>query len=305
MTTDVDLPSDKAALARADFVSQTTAIEQARAVAEVQAAIIVAQQCPRDTARAVAQMVESCSQTALAERAFYSYNRGGSTVAGASVQLARELARVWGNVQYGINELRRDDEAHYSEMQAWAWDVETNTRSSQTFVVPHRRDTRDRKGTLLVDLRDVYENNANMGARRLREAVFSILPAWFTARAEQQCTKTLAEGGGKPMAERIATTLTVFAEQHGVAQADLEGKIGRKASAWTPIDLAQLHVLHTSLNAGTVTIEEAFPQQRMTAAEITDEPTTPKSSRRAKASEPPALDDATDAAWVDDAKGAS
>jgi hypothetical protein len=75
-------------------------------------------------------MRESCSQKGLAERAFFRYSRGGSQITGPSVHLARELARCFGNVQYGIAELRRDDEHGESEMQAFAWDVQTNTRAT-------------------------------------------------------------------------------------------------------------------------------------------------------------------------------
>lgn len=104
-------------------IGQGTAVEQSRAAAEVQAAVVVAQQCPRNIQQAVAEMRESCRQPYLAERAFYRYGRGGSTVTGPSVHLARELARCWGNIQYGLVELRRDDEYGQSEMQAFAWDV--------------------------------------------------------------------------------------------------------------------------------------------------------------------------------------
>ena len=72
-------------------VTQTTAVEQARAVAEVQAAVTVAQAMPRDINRAVAEMRDACGRTALASRAFYSVpNRGN----GPTVHLARELARI-------------------------------------------------------------------------------------------------------------------------------------------------------------------------------------------------------------------
>jgi hypothetical protein len=64
---------------------------------------------------------------ALANRAFYSVpNRGN----GPSVHLARELARIWGNLDYGVKELRRDDAAGESEVLAFAWDQQTNVRSS-------------------------------------------------------------------------------------------------------------------------------------------------------------------------------
>src|SRR4051794_39845438 len=86
-------------------IGQATAVEQARAVAEVQGAIVVAQQCPRSMSLAVQQMRESCRQKGLAERAFFRYSRGGGQITGPSVHLARELARCFGNIQYGITEL--------------------------------------------------------------------------------------------------------------------------------------------------------------------------------------------------------
>jgi hypothetical protein len=207
--TTVALPSDRQAVPRATSIGQATAVEQSRAVAEVQAAVVVAQQCPRDVQFAVQQMRESCAQKALADRAFFRYSRGGSTITGPSVHLARELARVWGNIQYGISELRRDDDEKISEMQAFAWDVQTNTRSAAIFIVPHKRDTKAGQKDL-TDLRDVYENNANQGARRVREAIFAVLPPWFTEEAKELCQQTIAEGGGKPLAQRIADIVRWF-----------------------------------------------------------------------------------------------
>src|SRR5690349_9982852 len=118
-------------------ITQATAVEQARAVAEVAAAVRVAQENPRDEERAIRRMRQACGQRALADRAFYSLPRAGGKVEGSTVHLARSLAACWGNVDYGIREMRRDDEAGESEMQAWAWDQETNVRSSRSFVVPH------------------------------------------------------------------------------------------------------------------------------------------------------------------------
>lgn len=255
-------------------LGQGTAIEQSRAVAEVQAAVVVAQQCPRSITAAQTAMRESCSQKGLAERAFYRFPRAGQTVSGPSVHLARELARCWGNVQYGIAELRRNDAEGYSEMQAWAWDVQTNTRSASIFVVPHKRDTRDGVKEL-VDMRDIYENNANNGARRLREAIFSILPPWFVEDAKDRCSATLRDGGGKPLAQRIADAIKLFAEQYGVTLDQIERKLGRKSDQWTEYDVAQLTVTYRSLQRGEVTRDDEFPPERVTAAEITAQAAAP------------------------------
>jgi len=252
-------------------VGQGTAVEQSRAVAEVQAAIVVAQQCPRSLGVARTAMQESCAELGLAERAFYKFPRAGSTVAGPSVHLARELARCWGNVQYGIAELRRDDAYGESEMQAWAWDVQTNTRSAQTFIVPHKKDKRGGPEPL-TDLREIYENNANMGARRVREAIFSILPPWFVEEARDLCAQTLERGDGKPLGERAESAVRVF-DALGVSLSRLEQKLGRPRDRWNGPDIAQLRITHKSIQRGEVSVDDEFPPPRVTAAEITKQAT--------------------------------
>ena len=302
MSNEIDLPADRRPAPAAAFVGQATAVEQARAVAEVQAAIVVAQQCPRSVPQAIAAMRDSCRQMELADRAFYKYPRGGSTVAGESIHLARELARCWGNVQYGIGELRRDDEAHFSEMQAWAWDVETNTRASTTFVVPHKR---DKKGgpEILQDLRDVYENNANMGARRLREQIFSILPPWFTAEAKGICITTVTDGvSGKTIAQQVTDAVDRFDKELGISVDRLERKLGRRRQEWQALDLALLRVSFKSIKEGTVTAHEEFPERRVTADEITGPPR--RTEEGLLSSEPHRSGpDEEDAAWVAQAQG--
>ncbi len=267
-------------------LGQGTAVEQSRAIAEVQAAIVVAQQCPRDIHRATSDMQRSCAQRSLAEKAFFRYSRGGAQITGPAVQLARELARCWGNIQYGLTELRRDDTYGQSEMQAWAWDVQTNARSSTTFIVPHRRDKTGGPVTL-TDMRDIYENNANNGARRLREMIFAILPGWYAEDAVTACYATLAaddEDGS--LAERISAAAGGFAKI-GVTGSQLEQKLGAPQSRWTPYDLAQLRIIYRSLERGESRKDEEFPAQpRVTTADITKRGPAEKASKQGAKQEP-------------------
>ncbi|MFD6069309.1 hypothetical protein [Amycolatopsis lurida] len=271
---DITLPS---AAAQPGRVGQGTAVEQSRAIAEVQGAIIVAQRVPRNVAAAVTAMEESCKQKFLAEKAFFSFRRGGGTVAGLSVYLARELARCWGNVQYGVDELRRDDEHGQSELLAWAWDVQTNTRVSTKFIVPHMRDRSVENGgpVRLTDMRDIYENNANAGARRVRECIVNILPAWFVDTAKSLCTKTLQDGGGVPLQKRVADTIANFAKL-GITQQQLEKKQGRGSNAWTEMDVAQLHVIGRSIHNGELQREEAFEPDMPSASDFKDPDAVPE-----------------------------
>ncbi|MDP4501014.1 hypothetical protein [Nonomuraea turcica] len=251
-------------------VGQATAVEQSRAVAEVHAAMVMAQQVPRNIDQAIAEMERSCRQMGLAERAFYAFPRGGQTVSGPSIHMARELARCWGNIQHGLHEMRRDDEAHQSEMQAFAWDVEKNTRVASTFIVPHKRAANQ----VLTDMRDIYENNTNNGSRRVREAIFAVLPPWFVERAKDLCNQTLeaaVEKQGLP--QRIQEAVKAYAGG-GITQQQLEEKLGKPVAEWDAADVTQLDVLFRSLRRREVTKEEAFPSasQKVTPDEIAASP---------------------------------
>lgn len=268
-----------------DRVGQATAVEQSRAIAEVQAAVVVAQQCPRDMERALGEMRDSCARTSLAQRAFYSVpNRGN----GPSVHLARELARIWGNIQYGVHELRRDDDAGESEVQAFAWDVQTNTRSTRTFVVPHAR-MRAGQRQALTDLGDIYLTNQNVGARAVRECIFTVLPTWFTEEAQDICRGTLNRGDGKPLEQRIAEAVDGFASV-GVARERLEAKIGRKRGQWTPADVAELAIAYTSITRDGIDADELFPVQRVSTTEVLAQQPAQPQPAQPQQDEPPADD---------------
>lgn len=234
---------------------QATMVEQARAIAEVRAAVMIAMDRPRDRTAAIAEMREVCGIPALAERAFFRVPRGGEHVNGESIHLARELARCWGNIDYGVKELARDDIGGQSELLAFAWDLQTNARSEITFIVPH---VRGRNPKRLTGTQEIYENNASFAGRRLREAIFAVLPVWFKAEAAELCHRTLAEGGGKPLVQRIADLRSAF-EAAGVTVAQLEQKRGRKIDAFLPEDVAALRVVYGSLKRGEVTVAEEFP----------------------------------------------
>lgn len=253
------------------FIGQGTAVEQSRAVAEVQAAVIVARQFPRDEAMATRKMRSAFRQQSLAARSFFRFNRGGAdgNITGETIQFAKELARCWGNIHHDLNELRRDDEAGESEMQAWAWDLESNERASTTFIVPHVRFTKTSGRKPLEDPRDVYENNTNNGARRLREMIFTVLPDWFREEAKSVANYTLENGqGDKPRSQRIADSITYY-EGIGVTVEQLEENRGRPSDKWVNLDLGQLQIIFESIRRGETTIDEEFPQQRVTVAEIT------------------------------------
>lgn len=269
--TDVDRIRMPPAVQVPSHIGQATAVEQARAVAQVSAQYLRAAQAPRNRQAALDEVDDVCGLKALAERAFYAYPRGqGNTVTGPSIHLARELARIWGNVDYGLHELRRDEAEAYSEMQAFATDLQTNVRAVHSFVVPHKRDRkRGEAPEPLIDLRDIYENNANMGSRRVRAQIYAILPKWLTDRAEDACRATLRrDDDGVPLAERVRNMNTLFARNFDVKEAQIVARLGKPVDRWNADDLAQLGIVYKSIERREISPAEAFPSEPVTGDEI-------------------------------------
>ena len=109
-------------------------------------------------------------------------------------------------------------------------------------------------------MRDIYENNANNGARRLREMIFAILPGWYTEDAIAACYATLNSdvGDGSAREAKITTVIARFAEL-GVTERQLTQKIGAPQDKWTPYDITQLGVIYRSIQRGELNKEDEFP----------------------------------------------
>lgn len=229
-------------------------IESSRAVAEAQGKLIIAKNFPRNEYEAYAKAIEACKRKSLAEKAIYSYPRSGSTISGPSIRLAEELARCWGNIDFGIKELSQKDGE--SEMQAYCWDMETNTMSSQTFVVAHVRDTKNGKKKL-TEQRDIYENNANMAGRRLRARILAVLPPDLVEIAVEECKKTLAGNNDTPISDRIKKMVVAF-EKYGIKVETIEKRLDRKIDTMTVEDISEYIGIYNSLKDGSSSVSDWF-----------------------------------------------
>lgn len=240
-------PNNPFAKAAPDHLSAgAVAIESERAVAEAQGRLLIAKRFPRDQARAFAAAMDACRRPSLAEVAIYRFPRGGQSVEGPSIRLAEEMARCWGNIAYGLRELsRRHGE---SEMEAFAWDQETNVISTQTFTVRHMRDKRG-GAEALKDERDIYEVTANMGARRLRARILAVLPPDLVDAAVEQCQRTLRDGSQKPLADRIREMTQAFV-RFGVTAEMLTARLGRSLDTATPEDVDEMRGIFQSIKDG-------------------------------------------------------
>lgn len=248
-----------------DNINQgTVAIEASRAIAEAQGKLVIAKRFQRDEIQAYAGVMRACQRKGMAEKAFYSYNRGGGTVSGPTIRFAEELARCWGNIDYGIKELSQN--TGMSEMQAYAWDLETNAMSTQNFTNPHARDVGGSTRNL-TSQRDIYENNANMGARRLRSRILAILPTDLVDKAIEECKKTLAGNNDEPLIDRVKKMVVQF-EKIGVTQEMIEKRLKRKTATMTSDDFVDFIGIYNAIKNQESKISEWF-EMATEANEIT------------------------------------
>lgn len=247
--------------------SEATAIESARATAEVQAAVTVAQYNPRDIGRIRAEVAEVYSIKAVADQAFFKFPRGGQSVEGASIHMARELARIWGNTEFGVRELRRDDKAGESEILVYCWDQQKNVQSRRSIIVPHERSKRGGKREKLVDLTDINLNNNNTAARNLRECIFQVLPEWLKTEAESAAKHTMKNGDGAPLEQRIQEMLNAFSN-YSVTETMIADKLDKARTAWDSGDLAELTIIYQSLYRGETNVTDHFDKPKSNTQQL-------------------------------------
>lgn len=239
-----------------DNTATATAMADAqgnKAVQEIQAALIMAKKFPRNSLASLNRIINACKRPFLAEQALYAYPKGGAMVTGPSIRLAEVLAQSWGNISCGIREISQSNGV--SEVEAFAWDLETNSQSTKIFHVPHVRHTK--KGSYkITDPREIYEMVANQGARRLRACILAVIPGDVVDAAVEQIKRTLASNE-EPIAERI-NRLSMAFDEMGITVTMLEERLGHALSSTIETELVNLRAIYKSIKDGVATREQFF-----------------------------------------------
>jgi hypothetical protein len=259
------------------------AVESQRAIAEVQARMIIARANPRDPVRSMELVLNDCTRPTLADHAIYQYARGGTDIRGPSIRLAEAIAQRWGNIASGIKELSRSGE--YSECVAYAWDLESGYYDERQFQIRHWRDTK-KGGYLLTDERDIYELIANFGQRRKRAVLLTVIPGDVTEAALEQCERTMyARADVTP--EGIKRLIETFAEL-GITQPQIEARIQRRLDAIRPAQVVMLRKIYTSLKDGMSEPADWFEAVVLAQPEAEAQQAQPqRRQRRTREPEPP------------------
>ncbi len=239
--------------------STTTEMMVSRQAQEVQAAMVIAKKFPRDEITSYNRIINACKRKTLAEKAEYEYPRGkgkdATVVTGPTIRLAEALAQNWGNLDFGIMELEQKNGE--SQVMAYCWDLETNTRQCKIFTVPHKRHTKS-GDYALTDPRDIYEMVANQGARRLRSCILGVIPGDVVEAAQNQCRLTLQGDGKVPVIDLVRQCTAVLENEFGVPLEAVEKFIGCKAEHFTMQSLQRLKRVYNSLKDGIAKREDYF-----------------------------------------------
>ena len=195
------------------------AIEQERAVAEAQGQLILAKRFPRNLTEAHAELMIACKSKAFADTAFYSVPNRGT---GPSIRFAEEVARVFGNFQYGHKELSRTEGK--SEVEVFAWDMQNNNRSTRQITVMHLVDTKNGPKPCR-DQADIDNKIANVASKQMRGRILALLPKWLVAEAIEECKKTIAGTNDEPISTRVRKMTQAFS-RFGVTTEHLERYLG-------------------------------------------------------------------------------
>lgn len=218
------------------------AMGSAREVAEVQSMMVMARRFPRDEMAIMDRILQACTRPSLAEGALYEYARGGTDIRGPSIRLAECIAQYWGHLDFGWRVLEERPGA--TKVQAFAWDMQTGTRSQVVFDVLHEREARGTRKTL-HDPRDIYEHVANAASRRLRACILRVVPGDVVEAAVKQCEKTITIKA-EVTPERLQNLLVQFAD-FGVTKPAIERRLQRRLESITPGMMVQLGKIFTSL----------------------------------------------------------
>ena len=219
---------------------------------EIQSAILIAKQMPRSEAQAFSKLMMACQRGSFADDVTYSFPRGknedGSLniITGPSVHLAREAARVWGNIRYGLDIISDEEESRV--IRGWAWDMETNTKvaSDDSFK---KLIFRKKGGWIKPDERDLRELTNRRGAILVRNCILQLLPKDLVEDALFQARKTIETGAAEDPDSAKKRLLASFATI-GVTAEMLMEKFDHPFSEFTPKELTELRGVYKSIADG-------------------------------------------------------
>lgn len=233
-------------------VSPEIVYQQDKAAIDIQ--VTTAKTYPRNLKRSVENAIAIVTMDqATAATCTYSLPRGGKSISGPSVHLAKILAQVWGNLRVEAKVISVD--ATTLTSQAVAFDLENNL----AIKVEVKRSIMTKSGRMNDDMQVVTGNAANSIA--LRNAVLSVIPRAVVDRVYNAAKQTIT-GDVSDRDKLIARRKQVFdalKDTYGVTEKEVLAAVGKAAiDHITPDDLVVIIGVGQAIKDGDTTVDSAF-----------------------------------------------
>jgi hypothetical protein len=241
-----------------EYTSQGTQIEQARATADVLAAMEAAKRWPRVLKEVRADMLTVCKTERVAKTAFWSLPRGGDRLTGSTVTLMRTISAIFGNMSVGARQLRRDERNRQTEMQAWAWDLQSNFRIEESFIVPWIVDLKGGASRAAKSETEIRELCSAVAQRKVRVQIANVLPDWYVAEAEDTALAVVEQRGRD--IEDVRKDVGDLLVPLKIPREAVLYRVGRER--WSDTlrgDLAVLRIAAEQIMRGEASVDELFP----------------------------------------------
>lgn len=215
---------------------------------DLQAAVVLAKQFPRDEEVASERILKACTRPAFAEAARYLYERDKTDVSGFSIVFAREAARLRSNVRYGFQ--ITGDETERRKVMAWAWDLESNVRSFAEDVFVKKVPRRERGRSIMkpANERELRELTAARASIMIRNAILTLLPPGVKEEAAIVCKATLTDQARKEGRPKAVPDIVAGFARFNVTEKELESYLGHPMTEITAEEVADLRSIWRAIN---------------------------------------------------------
>jgi len=236
-----------------------------REQSEIQSAIISAKKFPRDELKAYTKCIDSFKRPTMAMASTYNFERGGKAINGPSVDTARELARCWGNIRYGLRIVKNTKTQ--VQIKGYSYDLESNTfiEAEDEFdkLIQRKVFENGSKVTKWVepDERDLRELINRRGAILVRNCILQVIPSDITEDVIKQARLTLNSISNKDLTETREDTIRRIAmvfNNIGIPASLLEKKLQHPLATITAEELTDLRGIYKSIMDGNTKAHEHF-----------------------------------------------
>lgn len=239
-------------------IKATERIEMHRAAAEVYASLQMALERPRDEALCLQKIEALCNNADFAAGALYVMDwSNGPRVEGINVKAAREIARIWGNLNYGFIEHGRY--ANETQMEAYATDLETNVRECAKFTVKHERKANN-VVQIITDPGMINQHCKAQAAKEVRNVVLHAIGYLVREKIIKWCKRTM-HSEVRDVKAAFATYVERFAAV-GISKESLLRYANKKSEKdLTVAEIVELRVLLETAKEDRTIIEKMFPER--------------------------------------------